>query len=274
MAANPIETAVAHLVDEPRKREEADFHDFIRGNELLSDSRQFAFYTSNRRFYSVATSSTRYFHKWLKQRAAGKKVLDYGCGDGATSFLLAEAGAETIGVDISPVSVENCRREAERRGLQDRCSFVVMDGEQLDFPDNEFDYAVVLGVFHHLDFERAIERLRHVLKPDGAVMGLEAFGHNPVFQWYRRRTPHLRTSWETHHILCRHDFETARRYFEKTECRPFHLAVLAAVPFRRTIFFSRLLRCLEAVDSLLLTLPVIKWHAWMLWFVWSNPRKP
>jgi ubiquinone/menaquinone biosynthesis C-methylase UbiE len=259
--------------DETRKQEEAEFHDFIRGAELAKSPSEFAFYTSNRRFYSVARASTDHFHDWLRRNVAGKKVLDYGCGDGATSFFLAEAGAHSVGVDISPISVENCRREAAKRGLSDRCSFVVMDAENLTFNDSEFDFAVVLGVFHHLDFERSLQTLSRVLKPEGAIMGLEAFGHNPLFQLYRRRTPHLRTRWETEHILRRPDLATVAKHFRNLESRPFHLAVLAAVPFRNTIVFEPLRRILERVDTVLLRLPGIKWHAWMLWFVWSNPRK-
>ena len=259
--------------DRRRKQEEADFHNVLRSQELATSPKRFAYLSSNKRFYAVARSSNAHFEKWLRQRAPGKKFLDYGCGDGATSFMLAEAGAHTVGVDISPVSVENCRREAERRGLQDRCSFAVMDAENLSFSDNEFDYAIVLGVFHHLHFERALETLRRVIKPNGAVMSLEAFGHNPLFTWYRRRAPHLRTRWETEHILRRPDLDRAGQYFGQLEVRPFHLSVLLAVPFRRTRLFVPLLSMLEAVDSWILRMPVVRWHAWMMWFVLTNPRK-
>jgi SAM-dependent methyltransferase len=265
--------ATQDIEDRDRKLEEANFHNFLRGEQLARDPKQLAYYRSNRRFYTVTRSSNAYLEDWLRRRARGKKFLDYGCGDGATSFMLAEAGAHTVGVDISAVSVENCRREAERRGLQDRCSFAVMDAENLSFLDNEFDYAIVLGVFHHLHFERALETLRRVIKPTGPVISLEAFGHNPLFMLYRRRTPHLRTRWETEHLLRRPDLDRAGHYFSQLEVRPFHLFTLLAVPFHCTRVFFPLLRILEAVDSWILRLPVVRWHAWMLCFVLTNPRK-
>jgi hypothetical protein len=48
---------------------------------------------------------------------------------------------------------------------------------------------------------------------------------------------------------------------------------LAAVPFRNTRLFEPLRKGLEAVDSLLLRVPGLKWQAWMVVFVLSEPRK-
>jgi hypothetical protein len=53
----------------------------------------------------------------------------------------------------------------------------------------------------------------------------------------------------------------------------FHLATLAAVPFRNTRLFEPLRNGLEAVDSLLLRVPGLKWQAWMVVFVLSEPKK-
>src|SRR5436190_21141031 len=41
---------------------------------------------------------------------AGKTVLDFGCGSGENSLLLARRGAEVIGVDISPALVALAER--------------------------------------------------------------------------------------------------------------------------------------------------------------------
>jgi len=259
---------------EDRKRQEAEFHNFLRGKELVEgDSAQKEYYTSNKKFYAVTRASTEHIAHWLAQRVVGKRALDYACGDGGTSFHLAALGAkEVVGIDISEVSVENCRREAARQGVGDRCSFLVMDAENLSFSDGDFDFVVVDGALHHLHLEKVWPQLVRVLKPEGAVMCVESLGHNPVFQWYRRNTPHLRTAWETEHIIQRRDLESARNYFGQIEMQFFHLAALLAVPFRRTRVFQPLLALLDAVDSVLLRLPVVKWQAWMIWFVLSQPR--
>lgn len=184
---------------------------------------------------------------------------------------MAEAGAEVVGIDISEVSIQNAEREALRKGLQAR--FVVMDCEQLDFPDSSFDLINVSGVLHHLDLSKAFPELARVLKPTGSIICVEALAHNPVFQTYRRLTPHLRTEFETEHILRRRDVFKARKFFNRVELRFFHLASLVAVPFRKSRIFEPLLSALEVVDNGLLRMPVIRWWAWQIAFLLSGPRR-
>lgn len=258
---------------EERKKQEAEFHDRVRDKAL--DPAERDYYWSNTKFYSVTRSSSAHYRAWLAQHVRGKRVLDYACGDGGTAMLLAQLGArEVIGIDISPVSIENCRKTAQRQGVGDRCYFEVMDAENTSFPDDTFDVVAVMGVLHHLDVNVALPELARVCKPDGRVMCLEALGHNPVFQAYRTRTPHLRTEWETEHIIRRRDLELARTYFGSIETRFFHLAALLAVPVRNTPLFRPTLAVLDTVDSILLRMPAIKWWAWMVWFVLSQPIKP
>ncbi len=70
------------------------------------------------------------------------------------------------------------------------------------------------------------------------------------------------------------EIELAREYFDKVEvAKFFHLASIAAVPFRKLRIFDALCRMLEAIDSALLKLPVVKWQAWMAVFVLSHPKK-
>lgn len=64
------------------------------------------------------------------------------------TFQLAEAGADALGIDISPVSVANATTQgAKRRGV--RARFAVMDCENLGFPDHTFDLINVCGVLPH-----------------------------------------------------------------------------------------------------------------------------
>jgi hypothetical protein len=127
---------------------------------------------------------------------------------------------------------------------------------------------------HHLDLDKAYADLARVLKPAGKMICTEALGHNVLIQRYRRRTPHLRTEWEVEHILHKKDIELAKKYFNTVKILGFfHLASIAAVPFRNSIAFSGILRSLETVDSLLLKIPGIRWQAWQVVFVLSNPKK-
>ncbi|HEV2175943.1 MAG TPA: class I SAM-dependent methyltransferase [Terriglobia bacterium] len=255
---------------EDRKLKEQELHDHLR-SDLASDP----YYTSNKKFYSISRSNNDYVKQWIAARCPGKRVLDYCCGNGQHTFSLAEAGADAYGIDISPASIEIASAESARRGLNDRMQFLVMDAEATEFPGSFFDLVVVSGVLHHLDLDRAYQELARILKPGGEIICTEALRHNPFIHLYRKMTPHLRSAWETRHILGRSEIARARRYFDGVEvARFFHLASLAAIPFRNSATFNPLLHALESVDSVLLRLPVVKWQAWMAVFVLSRPKKP
>jgi hypothetical protein len=74
--------------------------------------------------------------------------------------------------------------------------------------------------------------------------------------------------------LGRKEIQSASRYFARVEVLGFfNLATLAAVPFRNSTAFPHILRGLEAVDGVLLRLPLLKWWAWAAVFVLSGPKK-
>jgi ubiquinone/menaquinone biosynthesis C-methylase UbiE len=256
---------------EVRKLLEAEFHDRLRDPSLRENPDLYEKLTSNKKWYRVNRKSNEFLKAYLREHSPGARALDYACGDGSLSFLMAEGGAEVDGIDISEVSVRIAREEANRRRLPAR--FHVMDCEALEFPEATFDLVNVAGVLHHLDVHRAYSELARVLKPSGAVFCMEALAHNPVFQMYRKLTPHLRTEYEAQHILRRRDILGARRYFERIEWRFFHLISLAAVPVRNTRLFNPLLLVLETVDDALLRVPPLRWWAWQIGFVLSRPRR-
>ena len=78
---------------EDRKKQEIQFHNFVRSQGKEKDSEKYAYYHSNRKFYEVARTGYRFQGNWLKQRCRGKRVLVLGCGEGAESFFLAKNGA-------------------------------------------------------------------------------------------------------------------------------------------------------------------------------------
>ncbi len=252
-----------------RKEIERELHDRLRG-DLIKEPR----YTSNKKFYSITASNRDYVKGWLAQRCRNKRVLDYCCGNGDFALWLAASGAHAFGIDISPVSAMNARMEALRRGLGDQAKFLVMDAEATAFPDDYFDLAVVNGVLHHLDLEKAYRELARILKPEGEAVCTEALRHNVFFHLYRKMTPHLRSAWEVEHILGKKEITSARKYFTGVEiAKFFHLATIAAVPFRNRSIFEPLRRGLEIVDSILLEIPILKWQAWMVVFLLSRPKK-
>jgi len=251
-----------------RKRKEMELHDHLRG-DLVDDQR----FQANKKFYSICQSNRDFVKRWVLQRCKKKRVLDYCCGNGDFTIWLAENEVDAYGIDISPLSVENAKKSANQKGLGDKVKFQVMDAEATDFPSRYFDFAVINGVLHHLDLKKAYRELSRILRTDGEAICTEALKHNMIIHLYRKMTPHLRSAWETEHILGKEDIEVAAHYFDNVEVLEFfHLLTIGAVPFRDLFIFEAIRRRLKALDSVILRLPLLKWQAWMVVFVLSNPK--
>ncbi len=255
---------------EQRKHEEAEFHDRLRGL-YEKDPEQYAYYTSNKKFYSVAAASREFVGQWLKASARGKRVLEYGCGSGTYAVTIAQFAGHVTGIDISPEAIKLSEERAEAAGVSSKTTFLVMDAEGLTFAPGSFDIVSVSGVLHHLDLREALRQIHRVLAPGGKAIFLEALANNPIIQAYRRRTPHLRTAWETEHILRAEDSKIMRELFADVETRFFHLAVLAAVPLRNTRLFKPAVGLLNAADRVILRIPGLQKQAWMGCFILSDP---
>jgi SAM-dependent methyltransferase len=154
-------------------------------------------------------------------------------------------------------------REAASRGLSERTHFAVMNAEALDFPDASFDRVCGSGILHHLDLNKAYAEIARVLRPNGYGIFLEPLGHNPLINWYRRRTPQMRT--EDEHPLLKSDLALARDYFSDIRSRFFHFAALGAVPLRRSFLFKPAIAIGEGIDRLLLSsVSPLRNQAWMV----------
>ena len=242
--------------------------DFVKNHE------EYEKHFSNTKFYSITRSSFACRDALLYTGIQGKTVLDYCCGNGEIGVAMAAHGAARVhGIDISQVAADNATGLARIEDVGDRCSFEVMDAENMRFEDNTFDVIHEYGALHHLDLEAAFRETSRVLKPGGRLVCSEALRHNPLIHNYRKRTMHLRTEWEVGHILGVPEILSGAKYFQKVEVKFFHLAALAAIPFRKHRTFSSLLRVLERVDGLLLSIPYLQRLAWVAVIEYSNPRR-
>jgi 2-polyprenyl-3-methyl-5-hydroxy-6-metoxy-1,4-benzoquinol methylase len=99
----------------------------------------------------------------------GKRVIDFGCGNGVFCFaMLAMGAAEVVGIDFGAESIEFARRAAQDRGVAGRSSFKVASVYDTGCPDGTFDFAIQNGVFHHLDEPmRANREVERVLRRGG-----------------------------------------------------------------------------------------------------------
>lgn len=79
-------------------------------------------------------------------------ALDIACGAGDGSMWLAERGLEVIGVDVSPVAVDQSRQRAADAGLSDQCRFQVHDLDQ-GLPDGPRVELVTCHLFNAPDLD-------------------------------------------------------------------------------------------------------------------------
>lgn len=101
----------------------------------------------------------------------GDRVLDFGCGTGWTSIMLARTGAEVIGMDIAPEALTIASDVADRElpaETRSRLEFRTYSGREIDIPDGDIDFIVVFDAFHHFPNPRTILKEFHrVLSPQG-----------------------------------------------------------------------------------------------------------
>jgi SAM-dependent methyltransferase len=256
----------------PRKQAEAAFHDRRARARAAGDPRSFDDAYPNLKHYVVTRAHSEAMLAWVRAHCGpGTVALDLCCGEGEWAREIAATGATTHGIDLSDASL--ARGRAAAAGTPNPPSYRVMDAEALDFPDETFDVVVASGCLHHVDLDRVYRELRRVLKPGGRVMCNEALAHNPLFQWYRRRTPHLRTTWEAKHILRVDDIHHAERYFARVDVCFYYFFSLLAVPLRRSSLFEPVLGLLERCDRVFLAIPGVRRLAWQTTFELSSPRE-
>lgn len=131
---------------------------------------------------------------------SGKTVLEYGCGLGKNTILLAKSGAEVTAFDLSPRSVEYVEKRADANGVSDRVDAHVAAAEDLPFPSDSFDIVFGQAILHHINTAAGAPELFRVAKPGGRIAFTEPLGMNPLLNFAREYVPypHKHTRGEDH----------------------------------------------------------------------------
>jgi ubiquinone/menaquinone biosynthesis C-methylase UbiE len=97
---------------------------------------------------------------------AGDRVLDLGCGEGAVTAVLAQAGARPLGVDVAEAALARARRRHPQLSFER----VPIDGP-LPLADGTFDVVWSSEVIEHVaDTARWLSEIRRVLMPRGRLL--------------------------------------------------------------------------------------------------------
>jgi ubiquinone/menaquinone biosynthesis C-methylase UbiE len=156
-----------------------------------------------------------------------KRALDWGTGhgQGLLEWQKLHPESECHGVDISAPCLKLAYKRSVEAGY--KMHFAQMDLEHLDYPDNTFDVAFHLFMFHEIppvNLANMLKELHRVLKPGGIFAGPEFHIHptNPFLQVIQ--TSHSWTNNETY-AAAWYDFDFAKAArkagFAKVSITPF-----------------------------------------------------
>lgn len=122
-------------------------------------------------------------HEWRKGllKNVRGKVLEVGVGTGANLSFYPQ-GVELTGIDFSPGMLKQARKKLEKLNLKNNIQLMEMDAQQLQFPDNSFDFVVSTCVYCSVpDPVKGLKEMRRVCKPEGKIVMLEHMrSENPV----------------------------------------------------------------------------------------------
>ncbi len=129
----------------------------------------------DRRFFSVV----REYMPWKKipfdplidfGSLNQRDVLEIGVGNGSHAQLLAQHAKSYTGIDITSYAVKSTSERMKHFGL-DKAKIIRMDAENMEFPDDSFDYIWTWGVIDHsANTQRIVEEMARVLRPSGRAV--------------------------------------------------------------------------------------------------------
>ena len=131
-----------------------------------------------------------------------KKVLEIACGTGRFTVMLAERGADIVGLDISGAMLQQGRQKARNAGVADHLEFMRGDAARLPFPDDHFDTVFAMRFFHLADTPASfLSEMRRVAKDQVFFDTFNARSTRSVYNWLLPMGSRLYTRSEVEGLL-------------------------------------------------------------------------
>jgi 2-polyprenyl-3-methyl-5-hydroxy-6-metoxy-1,4-benzoquinol methylase len=113
-------------------------------------------------------SRLRVAFEFAQKQTVSKKALDFGCGSGCFSYLLANNGYQVTATDLdfSPLNLVK-----EKLDFPSNIEFIQGDIIDKDLPDNSFDVIFALDVLEHIEnLGDYVQLFKKLLTPEGVII--------------------------------------------------------------------------------------------------------
>ncbi len=130
--------------------------------------------------WESAEKETLYIKNLLEKIGIDKDsvILDLGCGNGRIAINLAKHGYRIVGVDISPLFIEDAKKKAREYGVADKTEFFTGNALELSklFNRDSFDavlmyWTTIIGYYCDREIDKKIlKNIWYIVKPGGYLL--------------------------------------------------------------------------------------------------------
>jgi SAM-dependent methyltransferase len=120
----------------------------------------------------------------------GRRIVDFGCGSGANTVLLANRGARVWAVDISEDLIRLGVRRLAVNGRAGGAQYIVGSAHDLPFPEGSIDIVFGIAILHHLDLALVSREVHRVLRPGGRAIFQEPVRNSAAVRFLRSLVPY------------------------------------------------------------------------------------
>ena len=191
----------------------------------------------------------------------GLRIVDFGCGSGSNTLLLANRGAHVWGVDISEDLIRLAQRRLEVNGRGGSAQFIVGSAHDLPFPDNSIDIVFGIAILHHLDLQLVSKEVHRVLRPGGRAIFQEPVRNSKLIRFVRSLIPYRAPDISPfERPLTDPELALFSKPFSKTRLRPFllpHVQLASVIP----VVKDQIYPLYNSDDALLRAMPALQHFA-------------
>jgi asparagine synthase (glutamine-hydrolysing) len=120
----------------------------------------------------------------------GKTVLDFGCGSGKNSVLLARRGASVIAMDISEPIIRVARQRLQANSVSRNVRFLGGSAHSIPLADESVDLVFGIAILHHLELNLVSREVFRILRPGGRAIFQEPVRNSKFIKLLRGLIPY------------------------------------------------------------------------------------